>query len=1233
MRQQIIEIVVRGRDLSSRAIRGVQNSLQSLAVTARNSAGAVTAAFAGIAVGSAFRTLTEGFIATEDVLRRTQAVVGGTQEDFENLAESASRLGSTTLFTARQVAEGQLILSRAGFTLAETLEGIPAVLDAAVVAGADVAQIADVAVAAVRAFNQPVSALESITNQLVATANTTNTTVLRLGQAIGVAGSAAASAGFQLADVTTLFGALQDAGLRAERAATGVQKIFLEIANNDGFRETLQGLGADVTDLVSIIDAIDDGTAQSFAAINEAGIEAANALRTLAFRGSESIAQLRQNVVTNTTAVSEGITTITQSVRSGLDLLNSAVQGAFANISETALTGFTENLEDLSGVISRLTAEGAFDGLGAALNLVINGLTQAATAVVSFSSALITLIGLKIATFLATATLGAAGFAAQALASATATTTWSLATATLVERLAALRLALGAGLLSPLGLVVAGFGAVVVGTTQAVSALREYGNATRLQIQSEQELANQLEFNAERRSAIIARNIEEGLALSDLAIKTTEELRNSSIAENEFYLDQLQRSRRFTQATIDQAREAGDALAVAFATDDIETLNRLIPETAKEIEGLRRALFGIAQGEATSFENLKTNLATLGLSVEGLADNITAAEAKIIGSLDNIAFDSNNNIETVLASVNAAVEKINSPEGITALIEKIQELQVGFGVNSEEAAALGLVIRGLQADFANLASTPLNLEVVSAEVAQLRTDLESLNVVRTDDIRGQFDQLLEAFNRLRNNGTASADEIGRAYGQLVEQARPLLEQLPPPIRRIAEEALRAAAAGVQLRQSLSNVGSGLSDGLSSAKELVDQFVNARREAAQIKTNTDGTASSAKSLASVFNEATEALKAGRVAQLEARNAAQDSAKAERDRVTELAKAQGFDETRLGNARQFLENQEKLAEAEQRIAKDRADAAATSSFVQDVIDATTAAVGRFSDAAAEAFNANVFNELDVGTIQLEAVSDNLVEATVKFQEFQRAASNGLNTFSGIAATIAARGQQFIIETIRQTDAADRFFEAVAAGNDRLALSVTGSSSAVSDLTRRFNLLDDTTLNKLSSEINRINREAQALGETLEREVLSAQRELANLQGDGVEAQRLANLEALRQAEENLLRAQQIGDAALIAAAQERLDIQRQINALRLEEAADRQREQEQQARDRDANNNQQSNTNNDNNSGGTSARSGGDTIIGVLPIPPESAEELIRNGLSDEIIRSTVNPAIERLRGLG
>lgn len=119
------------------------------------------------------------------------------------------------------------------------------------------------------------------------------------------------------------------------------------------------------------------------------------------------------------------------------------------------------------------------------------------------------------------------------------------------------------------------------------------------------------------------------------------------------------------------------------------------------------------------------------------------------------------------------------------------------------------------------------------------------------------------------------------------------------------------------------------------------------------------------------------------------------------------------------------------------------------------------------------------------------------------------------------------------------------------------------SVRDLEREFNLLDEQDLDRLAGSIDRVQSQVDSLRDSLSDTVSSLRQELAGLQGDNEEVERLRFEERKLELQEQLNRARQIGDQEAISNAQEALRLSQQAFELRLEQAQARKEEEKQRA----------------------------------------------------------------------
>jgi len=189
----------------------------------------------------------------------TGGVAGATAKQFDELQGAALLLGATTKFTSNEAAQGQLFLARAGFEVREILTAMPGVLDLAQAGLLDVGRAADVASNLLRAFGLEASEMTRIADVLVATANSSNTTVEQLAQAMKFAAPLARALGEEIEDLAALIGVLGDAGVQDTMAGTGSRQLYAAfIQPTEKMKVALADLGLGLDDVNPKFNSMND---------------------------------------------------------------------------------------------------------------------------------------------------------------------------------------------------------------------------------------------------------------------------------------------------------------------------------------------------------------------------------------------------------------------------------------------------------------------------------------------------------------------------------------------------------------------------------------------------------------------------------------------------------------------------------------------------------------------------------------------------------------------------------------------------------------------------------------------------------------------------------------------------------------------------------------------------------------------------------------------------------------
>ena len=178
-----------------------------------------------------FRNMTSTIMDFQDTMAQLEGVTGATADQMREMETVARELGATTRFTAAQAGEGLLALSRAGFEVEESTAAIAATLDLATAGMMELGEASEITSKTIRQFGLEASDAERVADVLTNTANSTNSTIQTLGQAMSFAGTAARSMGIDVEETAAALGVLMDAGIDSGRAGRALRQIMIKLVN------------------------------------------------------------------------------------------------------------------------------------------------------------------------------------------------------------------------------------------------------------------------------------------------------------------------------------------------------------------------------------------------------------------------------------------------------------------------------------------------------------------------------------------------------------------------------------------------------------------------------------------------------------------------------------------------------------------------------------------------------------------------------------------------------------------------------------------------------------------------------------------------------------------------------------------------------------------------------------------------------------------------------------------
>lgn len=166
----------------------------------------------------------------EAEMAKVGAVSRASGDDLDRLTASARLLGRETPWSATQAAEGMQYLAMAGFSVNETIDAMPGMLNLASAGAIDLGSAADIASNILTGFNMDAAESGRLADVLTNTFTTSNTTLSGLGETMKYVAPVAASLGVDLETAAAMAGKLGDAGIQGSEAGTAMRAVMSRLA-------------------------------------------------------------------------------------------------------------------------------------------------------------------------------------------------------------------------------------------------------------------------------------------------------------------------------------------------------------------------------------------------------------------------------------------------------------------------------------------------------------------------------------------------------------------------------------------------------------------------------------------------------------------------------------------------------------------------------------------------------------------------------------------------------------------------------------------------------------------------------------------------------------------------------------------------------------------------------------------------------------------------------------------
>ena len=284
----------------------------------------------------------------ERQMSNVRAFVSGTDSQFQQLSDTAERLGATTAFTASDAASAMAEMGKAGLSANQILGASEGVLTLAAAGDIEMAEAATIAAAALNQFGIPAAEMGSVVDRLAKAASSGSISLSGMGTQLSYAASSATSFGMDLGETAGIIATLATT-LGEDKAGTSFRAMLTSLqAPSAGAAQTLASLGVSLTDtagnflgLPAIVDQFNvalsgmsdgDRAAKLNAIFNTRGLPA---FATLMSQGADSMRDMTRAVNDSDGFGLSVANEKLDNVAGSFEMLKSAVSGMAIDVFQT----------------------------------------------------------------------------------------------------------------------------------------------------------------------------------------------------------------------------------------------------------------------------------------------------------------------------------------------------------------------------------------------------------------------------------------------------------------------------------------------------------------------------------------------------------------------------------------------------------------------------------------------------------------------------------------------------------------------------------------------------------------------------------------------------------------------------------------------------------------------------------------------------------------------------------
>ena len=309
-------------------------------------AGAVAAGVGVVKTGMDFQA----------AMSRVQAISGATKGQMKQLTAQAVELGAKTAFSAKEAAAGMENMASAGFSVNETMNAMPGVLDLAAVSGGDVGLAAENSATALRAFGLEASQAGHVADVFAKAAADTNAEATDMGEALKMVAPQAHAAGISLEETAAAIGIMSNSGIKGSQAGSNLAMAMTKLQNPSkeakdamaqlGFNAydsagKMKPLATQVTELKSKLAGMTDQQKQYYTS-QIYGVQGGRAMNVLLSAQSGELNKLTNSLKNSDGAAQKMAETMQNNVKSSVEQFG----GALESMAITLFNVFSGDIQD-----------------------------------------------------------------------------------------------------------------------------------------------------------------------------------------------------------------------------------------------------------------------------------------------------------------------------------------------------------------------------------------------------------------------------------------------------------------------------------------------------------------------------------------------------------------------------------------------------------------------------------------------------------------------------------------------------------------------------------------------------------------------------------------------------------------------------------------------------------------------------------------------------------------------